>query len=69
MTTIGSVNPLSQPATPLRLMLLYQVMTETMTAHTSVQLKSAVDERKKPVRPINDPRILLRKIAPINGVQ
>ena len=69
MTTIGSVNPLSQPTKPLFLIPLYQMISETSTAQVSVQLRSAVDERRKPVMPIRLPRMLLRKIVPMNGAQ
>ena len=69
MTTIGSVKPLSQPSRPLRLMLLYQMSTDTRMAHVSVQLRSAVTERRKPVMPMKLPQMLLRKIVPMKGAQ
>ena len=69
MMAIGSVKPLSQPATPLFLMLLYQMMAVTIKAQTSVQLKSAVEERRNPVMPIRDPKREERNRVRIKGVQ
>ena len=50
-------------------MLLRQIITDTMTAQTIVQLRSAVVERRKPVRPINVPQMELAKIVPTKGAQ
>ena len=52
MTTTGSVNPLSQPRKPLRLMLWYQMMTLVITPQVSGTLRSAVEDRRIPVRPM-----------------
>ena len=69
MTTMGSVKPFSQPRKPLFLMLLYQMMTLTISAHTSTQLKSAVEERRNPVRPIKEPQMELKNMVATKGIQ
>ena len=69
ITATGSVKPLNHPRTPLFLMLLYQMIKETINAHTMVQLKSAVAERKKPVMPMREPQMEERKMVMIKGVQ
>ena len=55
---MGSVKPFSQPRTPLRLMDWYQMITLVITAQVSTTDKSAVVERRKPVKPINVPKML-----------
>ena len=51
------------------MMLLYQMMKETIKAHTMVQLRSAVAERRKPVMPIREPQMEQRKMVIMKGVQ
>ena len=41
---------------------MYQMITDTIMAQTRVQLRSAVEERKKPVRPMKEPHRELRKM-------
>jgi len=65
MTTMGSVKPLSQPPTPLRLMEQPQHRKLVISAQVKVVDKSAVDERKIPVMPIKEPQIELRNSAPM----
>ena len=65
MTTIGSVKPFSQPPTPLRLMEQPQQIKLVISAQVTVVDKSAVDERKMPVMPMNEPQMELRNSAPM----
>ena len=69
MTTIGSVKPLSQPRTPLRLMVLYQTSAVVTSAHASVVLRSAVVLLRKPVMPISEPQTEDRNSTPIYGAK
>ena len=45
------------------------MMPVVISAQTSGTLRSAVEERKKPVKPIKEPKMELRKMVPIKGVQ
>ena len=65
MTTIGSVKPFSQPPTPLRLMEQPQHRKLVISAQVNVVDRSAVDERKMPVMPMNEPQMELRNSAPM----
>ena len=63
ITTIGSVKPFSHPTNPLVLMLLYQMIAVVIMAQVSGTLRSAVVERRKPVRPMKEPQMDDRKIV------
>ena len=69
ITAMGWVKPLSQPKKPSRFMLLYQMMPVTVSAHASVQLRSAVTDLKKPVMPISEPQMENRNMVSMKGVQ